>query len=401
MKKLLCIVIAAAFVFMLPSFEVSAENPQIRINGVFIEIPDDEQQPLIVDGRTLVPLRAVMEALGFEVEWNEPTIKLTKPWYEIVIEIGSDEMLVNGVAHSLDVPAQIIGGRTMVPLRAVSEAADLIVVWNEAEAITNLSTEEYVFDNLLFLPAALMEVTLWFGSLDHLSPVQSHGINIQNRWGEGEVFAVANGTVAQINESNVFLNFEHNGTHMQAVYGNINPRYGLMEGANVNAGDIIGRMTTHYVELRVGNLDRLLFELEIRQSTNGEPVNSDNYVHVNPAQFFDLSEMRQDYLNMPMANFFVRNARLQGIEPSEADIRYAQNEDIQGNDFYLRRFVEFCYYSNNYAARGIPLDERILYYDPVTEMAIVYMYGGVHLFPPEGMTEEEAYERYYKIIGTE
>jgi len=92
------------------------------------------QNPVIVDGRTLVPVRGVFEMLGFDVDWNPDTRRatLTRDADEIVIAIGSINFFTNGTSHSLDVPAQIVGGSTMLPIRAVLESVGYGLSWDEA-----------------------------------------------------------------------------------------------------------------------------------------------------------------------------------------------------------------------------------------------------------------------------
>lgn len=87
--------------------------------------------PTAVDGRILVPVRAIFEALGATVEWDNSTWTATgtKGDTVIVIHIGDTTAYVNGEAKTLDVPAQIINGRTMVPARFVSESLDCDVTW--------------------------------------------------------------------------------------------------------------------------------------------------------------------------------------------------------------------------------------------------------------------------------
>ncbi len=90
------------------------------------------QEPVIVDGRTMVPLRAIFEAMGAEVNWNGDTSTVTavRGDTEISLTIGSNEIYVNGEAKELDTPAQIINERTMVPVRAVAESFGCEVDWN-------------------------------------------------------------------------------------------------------------------------------------------------------------------------------------------------------------------------------------------------------------------------------
>jgi len=93
-----------------------------------------DQPPVIVDNRTLVPVRGVFEALGFDVSWNEQARQatLSRATATIVITIDSATFTTNGISHTLDVPAQIIGSRTMLPIRAVLESVGYDLAWDEA-----------------------------------------------------------------------------------------------------------------------------------------------------------------------------------------------------------------------------------------------------------------------------
>lgn len=90
-----------------------------------------DQLPQIINDRTLVPLRAIFEALGAEVNWDAPTrtVTATKGETQISLAIDSNQLYVNGTAKTIDVPATIINDRTMVPVRAISEALSCNVEW--------------------------------------------------------------------------------------------------------------------------------------------------------------------------------------------------------------------------------------------------------------------------------
>ncbi|OEF97490.1 stalk domain-containing protein [Desulfuribacillus alkaliarsenatis] len=79
--------------------------------------------PVIREGRTLVPVRAITEGLGAEVQWDQELkkITITKDGKEIILFLDSAEVIVNGEAYQLEVPAQLTNNRTLVPLRFVSE----------------------------------------------------------------------------------------------------------------------------------------------------------------------------------------------------------------------------------------------------------------------------------------
>ena len=111
---------------------VSDGEIAVTINGEPVAF--DGQGPQIVDGRTLVPVRGVFEAIGFEVDWNSVLRQatLTRAEDRVVITVGSTVFTTNGAEHTLDVPAQIIGNSTLVPLRAILESVGYTLDWDAA-----------------------------------------------------------------------------------------------------------------------------------------------------------------------------------------------------------------------------------------------------------------------------
>lgn len=98
---------------------IAAGTP-VEVNGKVLSLDVD---PVIVEGRTLVPFRAIFEALGGNVAWNESSKTVTGKKGSISIELTMDSKTakVSGSSITLDVPARIMNGRTLVPLRFVSE----------------------------------------------------------------------------------------------------------------------------------------------------------------------------------------------------------------------------------------------------------------------------------------
>lgn len=92
-----------------------------------------DQQPVIVNERTLVPIRAIFEALGATVDWNSETQTITsnRDNISISLTINSNIMTKNGKEIILDIPALLKGDRTLVPVRAIAEAFNCNVNWNE------------------------------------------------------------------------------------------------------------------------------------------------------------------------------------------------------------------------------------------------------------------------------
>ncbi|MCL2854060.1 MAG: stalk domain-containing protein [Defluviitaleaceae bacterium] len=127
----------AVFVAALP---VYASQINVAIDGERVNFAD--QQPANVDGRTLVPVSGVFERLGFEVNWNPDLrqVTLTRTGDTVIITIDNAVFTRNGTNHNLEVPAQIIGGRTMLPIRAVVESVGYEVGWDGAANTVLITT---------------------------------------------------------------------------------------------------------------------------------------------------------------------------------------------------------------------------------------------------------------------
>lgn len=91
------------------------------------------QLPIIQNGRTLVPVRAVFETLGAAVEWidDTQTVVSIKDGITVSMTIGSNKMYKNDQEIIIDVAPQILNSRTLVPIRIIAESFDFNVEWNE------------------------------------------------------------------------------------------------------------------------------------------------------------------------------------------------------------------------------------------------------------------------------
>jgi|GEM_PF-3501874 len=92
-----------------------------------------DQPPIIVNERTMVPIRAISEAFDAEVTWDGDTraIGITLDDVNIMLAIDNTTAMVNGKTLNLDQPPLIVNGRTLVPIRFVSEAFGAEVEWND------------------------------------------------------------------------------------------------------------------------------------------------------------------------------------------------------------------------------------------------------------------------------
>lgn len=109
----------------------------VVVNGTILDFPD--QQPIIVNGRTMVPVRTLAEAIGCKIEYDNRKVTITDSKHTTVLWIGSTTYTIDGVEKVLDVPAQIISNRTMVPIRFVSEAMGFKVEFNGNGAVNRVT----------------------------------------------------------------------------------------------------------------------------------------------------------------------------------------------------------------------------------------------------------------------
>jgi hypothetical protein len=121
-------------------------NPNITVNGTPKPIDASGTTPVIVGGRTLLPIRAIAEALGGTIGWNATTrtVTISVDVNTLELVIGNRMATVNGAKVAIDaanatiVPV-IVGGRTMLPVRFVGEQLGGVVEWNQATRTATLT----------------------------------------------------------------------------------------------------------------------------------------------------------------------------------------------------------------------------------------------------------------------
>ncbi|NPV90274.1 MAG: hypothetical protein HPY50_05845 [Firmicutes bacterium] len=143
--SLVCLVFALVVSLITPSAFALDPQPEppipitILIDGKLLTT---DASPVIENGRTLVPLRAIFEALEAKVDWNdsERSINATKGDLTVHLQIGNASALKNGTPVTVDVPPQIVNGRTLVPVRFVSESLGAGVGWDNAKRQVTIIT---------------------------------------------------------------------------------------------------------------------------------------------------------------------------------------------------------------------------------------------------------------------
>ncbi len=141
MKKIASILLAMLLLITSLTPVMANSNITVKIDGKQIAF---DVQPQLINGRTMVPLRAIFEALGANVQWYQDLqlISSVKGDTVISLKINDTKMEVNSDTIILDTPACLVNGRTLVPVRAISEAFGATVNWDGATSTVTITTND-------------------------------------------------------------------------------------------------------------------------------------------------------------------------------------------------------------------------------------------------------------------
>ena len=136
MKKYILLLLTA----VLSMAPVSAAAIDVKIDNrkLTMDVPAS-----IINGRTMVPMRAIFENLGATVVWDDATKGITSQKNEktIKLTLNNKTAYINGSAHTLDTAPTTLGGRTMVPARFVAEALGCTVKWDAKTETVDIYTD--------------------------------------------------------------------------------------------------------------------------------------------------------------------------------------------------------------------------------------------------------------------
>lgn len=130
------------------SFSIYAnEDVTVFVDNAEIQF---DVKPQLIGGRTMVPLRAIFEALGAVVSWDDATQTVTayNEAYLVKAVIGQTELTVNGQSKNMDIAPMMVNNRTLVPARFVAEAFNCRVDWDADKKIVNITTTPADYNSL-------------------------------------------------------------------------------------------------------------------------------------------------------------------------------------------------------------------------------------------------------------
>lgn len=146
-KRLFTSILTVSMILSCSAVSASDNEVKVYLDGTQLQF---EQPPVIQDGRTLVPMRAIFEALGADVDWQGETqyiIAISSSKGQMIeMHINNNIITHNGVDITLDVAPQLINGYTMIPLRVVSECMDANVEWDGNTRTVYVTNKNSIID---------------------------------------------------------------------------------------------------------------------------------------------------------------------------------------------------------------------------------------------------------------
>ena len=165
LKRTLIPILSAAMLLTATPISAVDSTISVTVDGTAVDFPD--QTPTIRNDRTLVPIRFIAESLGYDVEWDFIENAAVIDDGRVKLWIGTDKAELDGKLVTLDTSSVLVNDRTMVPLRAVAETLDCTVDWLAKTKTVQITsgTEASVWDRFSasgIFPMKSDEGAAWF-----------------------------------------------------------------------------------------------------------------------------------------------------------------------------------------------------------------------------------------------
>ncbi len=173
--------------------------------------------PVVKYNRTLIPVRALMTALGAQVTWDQTTktVTVTKGDIKIVLKLDSNIVLVNGKEVKIDAPASSYNGRTVIPLRFIAEQFGQNVEWDSSTG--SIIIEDKDLNNTTPASAIINDNTTGTGLGQ---------FNYQGSWSYGQQQGAYNTDDHWSNQTDAYYQVLFQGTQIK-VYAALDPSHGV------------------------------------------------------------------------------------------------------------------------------------------------------------------------------
>ena len=179
-KNVFCVLLSATMLLGGVSAVYGGEKSiSLQINGseISAEVP-----PTVIDGRTMVPVRAIFEAVGANIDFNAETKTITAKKGDTTVNmtVGAKIATVNSKEVQLDAPAVIVNGRTLAPARFVAETFGYTVQWDSENKIVKITGSTEFYKDYSDLPD--------YGSFSGATLLGNEKIDVDGFVGQGYIY---------------------------------------------------------------------------------------------------------------------------------------------------------------------------------------------------------------------
>ena len=146
-KKILASILMLSLLMVAIPSVYASNDIKVVVDDRLVEF---DTPPCLIGGRTMVPLRAIFEALDVTISWDQPTQTVTafNEAYLVKCTIGNNDMYVNNVKKTMDIAPMIIENRTLVPARFIAEAFACDVEWDSSSLTVNIRSKSIDYSTL-------------------------------------------------------------------------------------------------------------------------------------------------------------------------------------------------------------------------------------------------------------
>lgn len=315
--------LAVSIVLMLllsitPNYVFAQQPIQVFVDGNQLSFTN---QPIIENGRTLVEFRPIFEKLGLNILWdgNTKTVTGYKDGLSIKLKIGDAKVIVNGETKALEIAPKIINGRTLIPLRFISESSGKYVEWNGTNRTIKISNTLTLVDGGIYTGSFRDNLPDGKGTL-----ISKDGTKIEGNFVRGNA----------IGQMKIFLT---NGQKIEIDYINNKPgTHGtiIMPDGRKYVGEI-NNFSAHGLGSLYSSSGKLIYKGEWKDgNVNGQGTAYD------------------DYGNVIYSGEFVNgNAVVQTPEPSVPD-----NDNVQDGGSDSENEILIKYYQDQIAEINAEID---------------------------------------------
>ena len=252
MKKIISLVLTIALIFSINVTTFASNTIYVTLDGSYIEF---DVKPQIINGRTMVPIRAIFEKMGAVVEWdgNTSSAICTKGDTVVKMTVNSMDMYINNQVTKMDISPVVIDGRTLAPARYVAEAFGADVQWSQKNStVVICSRGVYAYADYPDIP-----------DLGRCYNISLFSENIQDG------FKIFSYVYSDISNDSYYSYLYDNSALILGKYSEetIDTTDGVVTIAYTKSGDTIPR---YYVAAGTYENDAILFVVMIPLETNDE-----------------------------------------------------------------------------------------------------------------------------------